>query len=138
MVLSDIIIFLMVAGLLGGLIYVMASPNRYAKMTDEEFEEDTKRAGAGFCRHWHGASLAPSRSGFGDQGEIAGGKGRDTVWRSSPRENSRAHARKATELGEIFGANRQAAGGLANVFVVLGILQLRSHGSFAASSTSAP
>jgi hypothetical protein len=42
MVLSDIIIFLMVAGLLGGLIYVMASPNRYAKMTDEEFEEDTK------------------------------------------------------------------------------------------------
>src|SRR4029077_19651652 len=43
MVLSDIIIFLMVAGLLGGLIYVMASPNRYAKMTDEEFEEDTKR-----------------------------------------------------------------------------------------------
>jgi len=44
MVLSDIIIFLMVAGLIGGLIYVMASPNRYAKMTDEEFEEDTKRS----------------------------------------------------------------------------------------------
>lgn len=43
-VLSDIIIFLMVAGLIGGLIYVMASPNRYAKMTDEEFEEDTKRS----------------------------------------------------------------------------------------------
>ena len=43
MVLSDIVIFLMVAGLFGGLIYVMASPNRYAKMTDEEFEEDTKR-----------------------------------------------------------------------------------------------
>ena len=46
-VLSDIIIFLMVAGLLGGLIYVMASPNRYAKMTDEEFEEDTKSSCCG-------------------------------------------------------------------------------------------
>lgn len=44
MVLSDIIIFMMVGGLIGGLIYVMASPNRYAKMTDEEFEEDTKRS----------------------------------------------------------------------------------------------
>jgi hypothetical protein len=43
-VLSDIVIFLMVAGLLGGLIYVTGSPNRYAKMTDEEFEEDTKRS----------------------------------------------------------------------------------------------
>jgi hypothetical protein len=43
-VLSDIIIFMMVGGLMGGLIYVMASPNRYAKMTDEEFEEDTKRS----------------------------------------------------------------------------------------------
>jgi hypothetical protein len=43
-VLSDIIIFLMVAGLIGGLIYVMASPNRYAKMTAEEFEEDPKRS----------------------------------------------------------------------------------------------
>jgi hypothetical protein len=43
-VLTDIIIFLMVAGLVGGLIYLMASPNRYAKMTDEEFEEDTKRS----------------------------------------------------------------------------------------------
>jgi hypothetical protein len=43
-VLSDIIIFLMVAGLIGGWIYVMASPNRYAKMTDVEFEEDTKRS----------------------------------------------------------------------------------------------
>lgn len=42
--LSDIIIFMMVGGLIGGLIYVMASPNRYAKMTDEEFEEDTKRS----------------------------------------------------------------------------------------------
>ena len=44
LVLSDIIIFMMVSGLMGGLIYVMASPNRYAKMTDEEFEEDTKRS----------------------------------------------------------------------------------------------
>jgi hypothetical protein len=43
-VLADIIIFLVVAGLIGGLIYVMASPNRYARMTDEEFEEDTKRS----------------------------------------------------------------------------------------------
>jgi hypothetical protein len=43
-VLSDIIISLMVAGLIGGLIYVVASPNRYSKMTDEEFEEDTKRS----------------------------------------------------------------------------------------------
>lgn len=42
--LSGIIIFMMVGGLMGGLIYVMASPNRYAKMTDEEFEEDTKRS----------------------------------------------------------------------------------------------
>ena len=42
--LADIIIFLMVAGLIGGLIYVVAGPNRYAKMTDEEFEEDTKRS----------------------------------------------------------------------------------------------
>ena len=42
--LADIIIFLIVAGLIGGLIYVMASPNRYARMTDEEFEEDTKRS----------------------------------------------------------------------------------------------
>ncbi len=44
--LGDIIIFLMVAGLIGGLIYVMASPNRYAKMTDQEFEEDTKKGSA--------------------------------------------------------------------------------------------
>ena len=42
--LNDIIIFMMIGGLIGGLIYVMASPNRYAKMTDEEFEEDTKRS----------------------------------------------------------------------------------------------
>lgn len=42
--LADIIIFLMVAGLIGGLIYVIASPNRYSKMTDEEFEEDTRRS----------------------------------------------------------------------------------------------
>ena len=42
--LADIIIFLIVAGLIGGLICVMASPNRYARMTDEEFEEDTKRS----------------------------------------------------------------------------------------------
>ena len=42
--LSDLIIFMMVGGLMGGLIYVMASPSRYAKMTDEEFEEDTKRS----------------------------------------------------------------------------------------------
>jgi hypothetical protein len=41
---ADIIIFLMVVGLIGGLIYVMASRNRYTKMTDEEFEEDTKRS----------------------------------------------------------------------------------------------
>lgn len=35
---------MMVGGLIGGLIFVMASPNRYAKMTDEEFEEDSKRS----------------------------------------------------------------------------------------------
>src|SRR5271165_7072265 len=34
----------MVVGLIGGLIYGMASPNRYAKMTDQEFEEDTKKS----------------------------------------------------------------------------------------------
>ena len=41
---GDLIIFLTVAGLMGGLIYVMASPNRYAKMTDQEFEEDTRKS----------------------------------------------------------------------------------------------
>ncbi len=42
--LTDIVIFLMVAGLISGLIHVIASPNRYGKMTDEEFEQDTRRS----------------------------------------------------------------------------------------------
>jgi hypothetical protein len=42
-VLADVLVFLIVVALIGGLIYVMASPNRYARMTDQEFEEDTKK-----------------------------------------------------------------------------------------------
>lgn len=41
--LANVILFLLVVGLIGGLVYVMASPNRYAKMTEQEFEEDTKK-----------------------------------------------------------------------------------------------
>ncbi len=40
---ADVMVFLIVVGLIGALIYVLASPNRYAKMTDQEFEEDTKK-----------------------------------------------------------------------------------------------
>lgn len=35
--------FLIVAGVIGALIYVIGRPNRYSKMTDEEFEEDAKK-----------------------------------------------------------------------------------------------
>jgi hypothetical protein len=42
--LGDVIIFLIVVGLIGGLVYVMASPNRYARMTDQEFEEDNQKS----------------------------------------------------------------------------------------------
>ncbi len=42
--LADIIIFLVVAGSIGVLVHVMARPNRYAKMTDQEFEEDAKKS----------------------------------------------------------------------------------------------
>jgi len=42
-VLVDAIVILLVLGAIGGLAYVMASPNRYSKMTDWEFEEDTKK-----------------------------------------------------------------------------------------------
>src|SRR5574337_955614 len=38
-----LIFFLIIAGLIGGLIYVMGSPNRYTKMTEDEFEEETKK-----------------------------------------------------------------------------------------------
>jgi len=30
-------------GLIGGLLYVLARPNKYAQMTEEEFEEETKQ-----------------------------------------------------------------------------------------------
>ena len=42
--LGDVIIFLIVIGLLGSLVCVMASPNRYARMSDQEFEEDTQKS----------------------------------------------------------------------------------------------
>lgn len=35
--------FLIVAGAIGALIYVIARPNRYSKMTEQEFEEDAKK-----------------------------------------------------------------------------------------------
>jgi hypothetical protein len=34
----------MVIGLIGSLVCVMASPNRYARMSDREFEEDTQKS----------------------------------------------------------------------------------------------
>jgi hypothetical protein len=42
--LGDVIIFLIVSGLIGSLVCVMASPNRYARMSDQEFEEDTQKS----------------------------------------------------------------------------------------------
>jgi hypothetical protein len=41
---ADVILFFVVAGILGGVVYMMASPNRYSKMSDQEFEEDTKKS----------------------------------------------------------------------------------------------
>jgi len=35
--------FFIVAGVIGALIYAIGRPNRYSKMTDEEFEEDAKK-----------------------------------------------------------------------------------------------
>lgn len=37
------VFFLILIVLIGGLIYVMGSPNRYSKMTEDEFEEETKK-----------------------------------------------------------------------------------------------
>jgi hypothetical protein len=43
-VLADVIIFLIGVGLIGGLVYVLARPNRYTRMSDQEFAEDTKKS----------------------------------------------------------------------------------------------
>lgn len=36
-------VILILGGAIGALVYVIGRPNRYSKMTDEEFEEDAKR-----------------------------------------------------------------------------------------------
>jgi len=36
-------VILIVGGAIGALIYMIGRPNRYSKMTDQEFEEDAKR-----------------------------------------------------------------------------------------------
>jgi len=43
-VLVVLTVFLPVEGLQGGPIHVLASPNRYRKMTDQGFQEDTKKS----------------------------------------------------------------------------------------------
>jgi len=40
---ETLFIFLIVAGAIGALIYVIGRPNRYSKITDEEFEADAKK-----------------------------------------------------------------------------------------------
>ena len=41
--LATIILAAIAIGLVGGLVYVLGRPNRYSKMTDREFEEETKK-----------------------------------------------------------------------------------------------
>lgn len=41
--LDTLIAILIGVGALGALVYVISRPNRYSQMSDEEFEEDTKR-----------------------------------------------------------------------------------------------
>ena len=46
-----------VLGAVGSLVYIMGRPNRYTRMTDQEFEEDTKE-GAG----WGAAIIGMERA----------------------------------------------------------------------------
>jgi hypothetical protein len=40
---ETLLILLIVTGAIGALLYVIVRPNRYSKMTEVEFEEDTKK-----------------------------------------------------------------------------------------------
>ncbi|MGB9430634.1 MAG: hypothetical protein WBQ89_00200 [Candidatus Acidiferrum sp.] len=58
-------LFVILAGVFGTLVYMIGRPNRYAQMTNEEFEEDAKKGSL------LGAFVIGLEGRLQDRGEIA-------------------------------------------------------------------
>jgi hypothetical protein len=69
---ESLAIFVILAGVFGMLIDRIARPNRYAQMTNEEFEQDAKKGSLlGAVVIGLERSLTPTRGRLQDRGEIA-------------------------------------------------------------------